>query len=78
MNDDHLYRNKAATRNIQVIEVGLLPPKPEDKIYTAKCSYCSTVMKFSRKDARLHINDAQGDWVEVTCPLCDKPVTADA
>lgn len=44
---------------------------PEEKEYTAKCSYCSTEFLFTRGEARYesHRNES---YLVVKCPLCNK------
>lgn len=57
---------------IEIVHRGALP---EDKKYEGKCSYCRTVIAFKRADARYVCDQRDGDYLEVQCPVCSRPIT---
>lgn len=48
---------------------------PEQKTYFATCNHCKTEIEFERSEARYVSDQRDGDFLEVKCPVCSKPIT---
>lgn len=57
---------------IEIVYRGALP---EAKKYEGACKYCRTVITFKREDARYRCDQRDGDYLEVQCPVCSRPIT---
>lgn len=58
---------------IEVIRRGHLP---ENDQFEAECCKCKSQLRFLRSDARHTSDQRDGDFVTVTCPVCQGPVHA--
>lgn len=56
---------------IEIIKRGLLP---DQRTYTVECHYCTTIFKCQRSDGKLYYDQRDGDYFEITCPLCKHTV----
>lgn len=52
---------------IRIVQRGVLP---EEKIYRGTCSYCKTIFTFNGSDGTLRSDQREGDYYEITCPVC--------
>lgn len=56
---------------IEIIEHGTLPG---DKVYEAKCFGCKSKLRFHQRDGTLVSDQRDGDFVQITCPVCQYKV----
>ena len=63
--------------DMKVIEMGSLP---EERNYRATCRHCGTVFEFLRAEAKYVIDQRDGDFLSIQCPLpgCAREVTVSA
>ncbi len=60
---------------IEIVRMGLAPSQ---KQYHAVCNKCQTEIKFLRYDATYVTDQRDGDFLKVSCPTCDNPITTTA
>lgn len=58
---------------IEVIRRGHLP---ENDQFEAVCHRCKSQLRFLRSDAKHTSDQRDGDFVTITCPVCQSPVHA--
>jgi uncharacterized protein with PIN domain len=49
---------------------------PEEKPHEATCRNCSTQIRFLRREAKYISDQRDGDYLEVTCPVCSRTIFA--
>ena len=54
---------------IQIIQRGVLP---EAIRYKTKCRHCNTIFSFLKSDAHLTVDQRDGDFYTIECPVCSK------
>ena len=52
---------------MKIIKKGSLP---EEKVKRITCRKCSTVFEFQLNEARYNIDQRDGDFYSIDCPLC--------
>jgi hypothetical protein len=58
---------------IRIIKRGV---NPETKLYQGACHNCGTVVEFPRSAAKYQADQRDGDYLEVSCPVCHRRITA--
>jgi endogenous inhibitor of DNA gyrase (YacG/DUF329 family) len=48
---------------------------PAEARLTRECRRCGTEFRFTRSEATFHTDQRDGDYLEIACPVCGKPVT---
>ena len=48
---------------------------PEEKEYTGECYYCKTKVKFKAKEGKTTYDQRDGNFISISCPVCNKPIT---
>lgn len=59
---------------MKVIKKGNLP---ENKTYRVICSYCKSELEFEQREGKITYDQREGDYITVTCPVCQKLVYKD-
>lgn len=59
---------------MKIIKKGIPPEKRE---YTGECSNCDTVFEFERGEARYTSDQRDGDFLQISCPVCSHTVSVD-
>lgn len=57
---------------VKIIKRGRLP---EDIEYNVDCYRCKTEFTFAGADARFYSDQRDGDYYQIDCPVCCKPIT---
>lgn len=57
---------------MEIIERG---EPPDERKYTGRCFTCKTKVKFRQSEATAHYDQRDGNYLEVKCPVCGKPIT---
>lgn len=58
---------------MEIIERG---EPPEEKLYTAKCHRCKSLLRFKQSEGVVTHDQRDGSFVRVICPVCGQTVTA--
>lgn len=56
---------------IKIIKVGR---EPDLKEYTGVCRHCQTEVEFQQQDGIVTHDQRDGDFITVTCPLCQNNI----
>lgn len=59
---------------MKVITRGVLP---SEQIHRITCSTCNSELEFTRAEGTITRDQRDGDFITVTCPVCDKKTSAD-
>lgn len=51
---------------------------PSERWYEGKCYSCLTEVEFQAKEAKLQVDQRDGDYLKVTCPICSHAITVQA
>lgn len=54
---------------MQIIEVGKIPAEGR---YTLRCTNCKTKFSFLKKEGKVAHSPWGGNYIVVSCPLCEK------
>ena len=57
---------------MEIINRGKLP---SERVYTATCTNCGSVLRFTHAEATHHSDQRDGNFVSVKCPVCHHNVT---
>lgn len=60
---------------VQIISKGQIP---EERVYQSTCPRCKTVFRFQQFEANYNRCQTEGDFLTISCPLCDDKVTQPA
>jgi RNase P subunit RPR2 len=63
---------------MQMVEVVIKGNAPEDRIYRATCGHCSSLLQFKQSEATFTSDQRDGDYVSVSCPVCNSSVNVAA
>ena len=56
---------------MKIIFKGTLPGARE---YQASCTNCKTIFEFVASEGKIHVDQRDGDYVTIACPVCYKSV----
>ena len=65
----------ARRSEVQVIKRGTVPA---DRMHDAKCVRCQSELRFPERAAKLVLDQRDGNYFEVPCPVCGNQVTVQA
>ena len=57
---------------MKVIRPGVLPENVEIE---STCRYCKCLFSYTKKEAFYRSDQRDGDYLEISCPTCARPVT---
>ncbi|WP_042776616.1 hypothetical protein [Sinorhizobium fredii] len=49
-----------------------------DRLYTAECHRCGSVIEFLKSEAKYHFDQRDGDYLSAECPSCAAKITVNA
>lgn len=70
-----ILARRAKEPTVEIIERGVPRGQPT---FTTRCSGCDSKLKVSKGDGKLTFDQRDGDYVTVSCPVCQKSMTIDA
>lgn len=56
---------------MKIIKQGTLP---KDRSYTTTCDNCDTKFSFKRSEGKYTLDQRDGEWIEIKCPLCKERI----
>lgn len=57
---------------VRIISEGVPPCQVEHQV---QCNQCKTVFAFTIREAKMHYDFRDGDYMEIACPVCNGAVT---
>lgn len=61
-----------------MVEVLKRGTPPADVVYEVRCIQCKSQLSFKRSEAKCIHDQRDGDYLTITCPVCQHEVTRDA
>lgn len=58
---------------MQVLKRGQIPG---ERVHRATCSHCKSELEFKQSEGKVTYDQRDGDYVSVTCPVCNSLVTS--
>ena len=58
---------------MQIIKRGV---RPANRVYRASCDGCNSVIQFVHSEATVHIDQRDGNYLTIKCPVCPAQISA--